>query len=123
MTIFGIGVDTFEIYRITDSNVFKLAKRILTLTELKEFEKIKNKNLFVAKKFSIKEAIAKAFGVGIGSKLSFQDIEITHSTNGKPLCTVNPNIIQSIVGQSVIVHISISDTKSLVCTYATIEIT
>ena len=72
--IFGIGTDVLELSRIKNPEL--LAKKILTKTELQIFNFAKNKQNFVAKRFSVKEAVAKALGVGIGKSVSFKDIEI-----------------------------------------------
>ncbi len=122
-SIFGLGVDILEISRIELLNSQRLANKILTKNELLEFQIHKKPHLFLAKKFSSKEAVAKAFGVGIGAKLSFKDIEITHSHTGKPLCDVNQKKYFEITnGRAVIVHISISDTKSLVQVHCLVEL-
>ncbi len=39
-----------------------------------------------ARRWAMKEAVAKATGWGIGMKLSFQDIEIMRDEHGKPVC-------------------------------------
>lgn len=38
----------------------------------------------MAGKLALKEAVAKAFGVGIGKKLNWLDIETAHQNDGKP---------------------------------------
>lgn len=39
----------------------------------------------MAGKIAVKEAVAKAFGVGIASELSWLDIQTSHKQSGKPL--------------------------------------
>ena len=119
--IFGIGVDIIDIYRFEKVNLQRFAKRILTQKELVDFENAKNKKNFIAKKFSVKEAVAKAFGVGIGKNLSFYDIEISKDEAGKPVCFVK-NSPLNLSESTIKVHISISDAKNLISTYCIVEV-
>ena len=122
MKIFGVGTDLLEISRFKSSNIFPLAKRILSSYEITQFEYSKNKTLFLAKRFCVKEAVAKAFGVGIGKSLSFKDITLSNDALGKPVCTVCMEVSQKITNHEVLVHVSISDTKDLVLSYCVIEL-
>jgi holo-[acyl-carrier protein] synthase len=84
----GIGLDIVEIGRIREllGRQPKFVKRILTEREedmflsLSEGRRIE----YVAGRFAAKEAYSKAYGTGIGTVLSFQDIEICKDGNGKP---------------------------------------
>ena len=119
--IFGIGTDILEISRFEKINIERLSKRILTSLELYEFEKSKNQRLFLAKKFSIKESVAKAFGVGIGERLSFLDIEISKNSEGKPLCYVNNGRDIAITRSKTAIHITSSDTRLLIFTNCVVQ--
>lgn len=119
--IFGIGTDILEISRFEKINIERLSKRILTSLELYEFEKSKNQRLFLAKKFSIKESVAKAFGVGIGERLSFLDIEISKNSEGKPLCYVKNGRDIAITRSKITIHITSSDTKLLISTSCIVQ--
>ena len=122
MKIFGIGTDLLEISRIQSVNIPLFAKKILSHHESTHFEFAKNKILFLAKRFCVKESVAKAFGVGIGKSLSFKDITLSNGKLGKPVCVVNKEISNKIVNHEVLVHVSISDTKSLVLSHCVIEL-
>ena len=122
MKIFGIGVDILEIARFDTINIVAFTKKILSIKEYTDFKNSHNKNLFLAKTFSIKESVSKAFGVGIGAMLSFKNITIYKNHNGKPLCIVESNIVNAIVGSDVLVHISYSDTKTLIFSQCIIEL-
>jgi len=78
------GVDLIEIDRFTAAyNRFdqRFFHRIFTPTELAE----NNKNMpSLAARFAAKEAVAKAFGTGIGT-ISWQDIEIRRGGSGDPV--------------------------------------
>jgi len=88
MMIKGIGIDIIELDRIKRSlqKSDRFVQRILTEQEKELFLKLTNERRqveFLAGRFAAKEAFAKATGTGIG-KLSFKDISILQSENGKP---------------------------------------
>jgi len=118
--IIGVGTDICKIDRIKVSEDF--AKRILTEVELAVFasKNESQRQSFLAKRFSAKESIAKALGCGIRGNLSFQDITIVNDDKGKPfvelLDTARLNLPQFNN-----IHISISDEKDYVVTFAVVE--
>jgi holo-[acyl-carrier protein] synthase len=88
------GIDLILLQKIKNillknENVF--LDRICTS---RERESLNEKNLNIDRKvqkvaalFSIKESFSKALGVGIGADLSFQDIQVSYLTNGKPMAS------------------------------------
>ena len=120
--IFGIGTDIVEISRFESANIERLSKRILTPLEFFEFEKSHNKIHFLAKKFSIKESVSKAFGVGIGARLSFLDIETSKNSEGKPICYIKNGRDTTLTNCKIAIHITSSDTKTLISTHCVVEI-
>lgn len=123
MAIFGIGVDSIEIIRFKQKNLFSLAKRVLTESEFHQFNESQSQKVFVAKRFAIKEAVSKALGTGIGSRIAFKDITISHNILGRPICTVKQDILENITNSSTtIIHISLTDTTTTVSAYAIAEI-
>jgi holo-[acyl-carrier protein] synthase len=78
------GVDLIEIERFSSAcQRFdqRFLNRIFTPTELAE----NRKNMpSLAARFAAKEAVAKAFGTGIGT-ISWQDIEILRGASGEPI--------------------------------------
>lgn len=86
--ITGIGIDIIELKRIEVmmNRQQKFSARILTETEMTEFETLSNRRKveFLAGRFSAKEAYSKAVGTGIGQHLSFLDIEVSKDDKGKP---------------------------------------
>ncbi|MFK3977114.1 holo-ACP synthase [Shewanella vesiculosa] len=88
MAIVGIGTDIVEIARIGEQRQRlgdRLAKRVLTESELVTYLQSKQPERFLAKRFAAKEAAAKALGTGIGRGVSFQHIHIDNDANGAPL--------------------------------------
>ena len=93
--IIGIGNDLIKTSRIKAlliKNKQRFLNRIFTPKEVsltENFSNIERLSSYVAKRFAAKEAFSKAFGTGIGAKLSFQDIEIFKTENGKPYIEFN----------------------------------
>ena len=86
--IFGIGTDLVHIPRITallTKHGDKIAQRILSDTEFKQFQQANNQANFLAKRFAAKEATAKALGTGFRDGLSLRHIEVNNNENGKPI--------------------------------------
>jgi len=86
--IFGIGTDILDASRI-DVIVKKFNKkfisRIYGQNEISFLDKkLKNKNLFLSKRFAAKEAFWKAMSPQRGDGLLFREIEILNDNNGKP---------------------------------------
>ncbi|WP_088006165.1 holo-ACP synthase [Indiicoccus explosivorum] len=86
--ITGIGLDIVELERIRklDKRSARLRQRVLTPSELAQYETQPpaRRAEFLAGRFAAKEAFAKALGTGIGRACSFQDIEIKKNRDGRP---------------------------------------
>ncbi len=82
MEILGIGTDIIEIQRIAESveRTKGFAERVFTESELRYCRGKRSCAAHLAGRFAAKEAVAKA----IGQSLSWQDVEILKSDNGKP---------------------------------------
>jgi holo-[acyl-carrier protein] synthase len=86
MAIIGLGTDVVEISRIASQldKSKRLAERILTSTEMITFNAHTFPERFLAKRFAAKEAAVKALGTGIGSGVSFQNVEVVSLPSGQP---------------------------------------
>ena len=92
MNLFGIGVDIVDIERIKKIYLKydrKFAKKILSDNEIKSFDLSKNKISFLAKRFAAKEAIGKAFGIGIMNGYLLKNISVDNDKYGKPIAKLN----------------------------------
>ena len=99
----GFGIDLTEIARVKRAveKTPSFVKRILTPHE------------YIAGRWSLKEAFAKAWGTGIGREVGFQDIAIINNQSGRPIVVKSP-----FEGQ---VWASVSHTKDLVMTEIILE--
>ncbi|MGZ9587178.1 holo-ACP synthase [Paenibacillus marinisediminis] len=92
--IYGIGHDILELERVSrildGKSRGRFLQRVLTPAELKVAD-LKEPRLseWVAGRFAVKEALAKAIGCGIGQQVGFQDIEVLPDTSGKPLAKLS----------------------------------
>lgn len=85
--IFGIGIDIVETERIEQSiREFgdRFVERIFTPAEQLYCNKMQRPGPHYAVRFAAKEAVAKAFGTGIGKNLEWTDMEILRNDLGKP---------------------------------------
>lgn len=81
-----VGCDIIEIERIqssVDRLGSKFVQRILTDREIEIYERRGSKIAFLAGRFAAKEAVSKAFKIGIGT-LGWHDIEVLNSDSGAP---------------------------------------
>lgn len=88
--IVGIGTDLVEIARIAtvlSRHGDRFRQRVLTPAELAAAPRFANRDAearWLAKRYAAKEAAAKAFGTGIGTQLSFQDLVVGREPSGRP---------------------------------------
>ncbi|XVN41016.1 MAG: holo-ACP synthase [Rickettsia endosymbiont of Argas persicus] len=122
--IIGVGTDIVQIPRI--EKIIKLypeifPKKILTVEELKKFTLLKEENCttFLAKRFAAKEAISKAFGIGIGQGINFKDITILNNELGKPI--VKLNSVYALKLSPFNIHLSLSDDYPICIAFVVVE--
>lgn len=117
--IYGLGMDLVELNRIAQAQAKRpqFASRILTAKELDYYHQIKAPRRqveFLAGRFAVKEAFAKAYGTGIGKAVSFLDLEIlNHPITGKP------EITQALFHGKV--HLSITHTQTTAAAVVILE--
>lgn len=76
--IVGNGIDIVDISRfrkLSQSKLDRLANRILTDIEYKNYTLEKDRYKFIAKVWAIKESVSKAFGTGISKNVLWKNIE------------------------------------------------
>ena len=116
MKIFGIGVDIINNNRF--KRLFKnknFINRICSQKEKVSLRNKKNKILFLAKRFSAKEAFVKSLGSGFRDNLCFTDISILNDKKGKPYFSFNRKLKEILKKKynlnSFKAHLSLSDEK------------
>ena len=87
MSVIGIGVDLVECTRIQHSlDRFgdKFLHRVFTDGEIEYSMSMKFPARHLAARFAGKEAVAKAFGTGIGKAMGWRNIDIQKRPSGEP---------------------------------------
>jgi holo-[acyl-carrier protein] synthase len=87
MSVLGIGVDLVECARIQHSlDRFgqKFLHRVFTDGEIEYSMSMKFPARHLAARFAGKEAVAKAFGTGIGKAMGWRNIDIRKKPSGEP---------------------------------------
>ena len=123
--IVGIGTDIVEVDRIRESHEkfgVKFLDRILRPPERKYCLSHTDPAPHIAARFAAKEAIAKAFGTGIGESLGWRDMEIVREDSGKPTAKIHGQA-QSLLQQigATQLHISLSHTRQHATATAVLE--
>ena len=92
--VLGIGMDLVEVERIAkaiERQGERFLDRVYTAAERAYCETKRNSAPFFAVRFAAKEAVAKAFGTGIGGEIGLLDIEVGHHPTGAPLIRLHGN--------------------------------
>jgi len=90
--ILGTGVDIVETGRIHDSLTRfgdRFRNRCFRPGEIAYCQSMKYPALHFAARFAAKEAIAKAFGTGLGQLLGWRDLEIDRHASGEPYAVLH----------------------------------
>lgn len=120
--ILGLGCDILEVSRLEGllrkgRDVF--IKRVLTPTEIDEYERRSDKSairgtLFVATRYCAKEAFSKAMGTGVGAQFSFQDLSVLNRDSGAPVLVYSERLENWLQSRRAQAKISISDEQNYV---------
>ncbi|MDX1916731.1 MAG: holo-ACP synthase [Rickettsiaceae bacterium] len=127
--IIGIGCDIVDINRIKKLYLKykeRFISKILTSEEISHFNNLsteKFKIYFIAKRFAAKEALAKAFGCGIGTELSFQDIIVSNNAAGAPAINLKKSPpCKDFIGKTPQIYLTISDESWTAVAFVVIEL-
>ena len=97
MKILGVGTDIVNVKRIervVKKNKNSFLKKIFTDKEIKKILSYKvGQASKIASRFAAKEALSKSLATGIGTNVSFLDIEVLNKPSGAPYFnTVKKNL-------------------------------
>lgn len=125
--IIGIGTDMVEIPRVdrimTSRMADKFLERVLTRAEQQEIMSRGSRAVeYVAGRFAVKEAVAKALGCGIGRIVGFQDMSIEADPFGKPICKLSQSAWRRLeIKQKAQIHTTITHTNAHALAFVIIE--
>ncbi len=125
MAILGLGTDIVEIIRIeavVERSGDRLAKRILSANEWQIYINHQQPVRFLAKRFAVKEAAAKALGTGIRNGLAFEQFEVVNDALGKPNLIFHDRAAEMAAEFGVkSVHVTLADERHYACATVIIE--
>ncbi|QLK60182.1 holo-ACP synthase [Enterobacteriaceae bacterium Kacie_13] len=125
MSILGLGTDIVEITRIEaviERSGDRLAKRILCANEWAVYQQHQQPVRFLAKRFAVKEAAAKALGTGIRNGLAFEQFEVVNDVLGKPGLIFHARAAEMAAELGVkTVHVTLADERRYACATVIIE--
>jgi len=115
MNLIGIGIDVVEVSRVKSSlDEFgeRFLKRVFTKEEREYCGRQKRPELHLAARFAAKEAVAKAFGTGIGKEIGWLDLEICRRDSGEPVVILSGGAAEYAEARGVIqVMVSLTHAK------------
>jgi holo-[acyl-carrier protein] synthase len=85
--VVGLGLDLVEVDRLgaaIERHGERFLRRVFTEGERDYCEAKSEPAVFYAARFAAKEAVAKAFGTGIGADIGWLDIEVVRNAFGAP---------------------------------------
>ena len=125
MAILGLGTDIVEITRIeavVERSGDRLAKRILCANEWALYQNHQQPVRFLAKRFAVKEAAAKALGTGIRNGLAFEQFEVVNDPLGKPGLVFHERAAEMALELGVkSVHVTLAAERRYACATVIIE--
>lgn len=123
--IIGIGTDIVNIQRIAQlhqKHGERFVRRLLSKAERQNGLTQLYPERFLAKRWALKEAVAKALGTGISQGVSFQDMTIAHYSSGQPYLTLaGPSLDCANALGITHWHISVSDEAEQCVAYVLAE--
>lgn len=133
--IYGIGTDICDVRRIRTSlerQGERFAAKILTDNELAIWQQRSTRSpergiLYLATRFSVKEAFSKAIGLGMTQPMSWRLCEIAslpegHAQAGKPVLVLHGDLKDWFDQRSLRAHVSMSDEADYVATFCVVEV-
>ncbi|SEL54959.1 holo-[acyl-carrier-protein] synthase [Kosakonia sacchari] len=125
MAILGIGTDIVEIARIEAviaRSGDRLARRVLSPNEWEIYQAHQQPVRFLAKRFAVKEAAAKALGTGIRNGLAFNQFEVFNDELGKPSLRLWEEAQRMAERMGVrSMHVTLADERHYACATVIIE--
>lgn len=125
--ILGIGTDLVEVARIGQAlrrHPRRFVQRILTPEESRLFEQSNQPERYLAKRFAVKEAAAKALGTGIADGVGWQDLWVVSDAQGRPeLHLGKPLLTRFAKDRNLLTHLSISDERDYAMAFVVLEVT
>ena len=126
MNVYGIGIDLVETKRIAkliETHGERFLHRCFTQAEIDYCRSHANANQSFAARWAAKEAVAKAFGTGIGAELALTELEVIKLPSGQPAIQLHAGSLSfaNMLGVTA-VKISLTHTQDHAAAYAMVLI-
>ena len=122
--IYGIGTDIVQIARVRtalDRHGEAFAARILAKAEWGEWQAVRDRARFLAKRFAAKEAFGKALGIGISPPATLHALAVKHDAQGMPGFAYDDALSVHMESSGLRAFLSLTDEKDYVVAFAVIE--
>jgi holo-[acyl-carrier protein] synthase len=128
--IYGVGTDVCDVGRMAGAfsrRGMRFARKILGEQELQIFAQRHAQApargiSFLATRFSAKEALSKAIGLGMQWPMAWHAVEILPGLLGKPDLRLYGKLAQWFAQQGLVAHVSLSDEVHHVVSFVVVEI-
>jgi holo-[acyl-carrier protein] synthase len=98
------------------------AQRILAPDEMAEYLASHDPARLLAKRFAVKEALAKALGTGLRAPVLLTSISLTHDALGKPQLSLSDDLSRLLATRGIThPHVSISDERLYALAFVVLE--
>lgn len=117
--VLGVGVDIVSVDRIRgllDRQGDRFIERVFTAIEIEYCSRFKDPSERYAVRFAAKEAVAKAFTVGIGEHLEWKSIGIVSGDRGQPSVHLDNKgevLLEQVGGKHVAISLSHTDENAI----------
>lgn len=122
--IYGVGVDLMSVARVrlvTERFGARFAARVLHPVERAELSQAKDPGVFMAKRFAVKEACAKALGLGFRG-VAYRDIGLAQDRLRKPFLVFSAALRERIEALGIDgSHVTISDDLGMIVAVVVLE--
>ena len=123
--IFGVGTDIAAVARIGrlyERHGERALEKLLAPAEHADFEKSKDPERFLAKRFAAKEALSKALGTGFSAQINFKNFSVSNLPSGQPVATLSGAALETMQKNGAKrVFLSISHDKGCAVAMAILE--
>ncbi len=127
--IYGIGTDICDIRRIESAlqrHGIRFVRRILGSFELEAYgartQRCKQRGLrYLATRFSAKESLSKAVGLGLHYPMTWKNCEILNDQSGKPHVVLHGDLLQWFNNNKLQAHITLSDEANYAASFCVVE--
>jgi holo-[acyl-carrier-protein] synthase len=127
--IYGIGTDVCDIRRVRQTwerRGERFTDRVLGPDELLVFrarsERFAQRGVvYLATRFSAKEAFSKAIGLGIRSPMRWADCQILNRPGGKPVVVLSGALATWFAERALVAHVSVSDETDYATAFVVVE--